>query len=323
MTWPREFGGHERSSLERYVVIEELLAAGAPVAAHWIADRQSGPSILRFGTEEQQRTILPRIASGDCYFCIGMSEPDSGSDLASVRTRAVRDLEGWRLSGTKLWTSHAHRSHYMITLCRTADVDEDDRHTGLSQFIVDLSSPGVEIRPVPLLTGEPHFNEVVLDEVLVPDSRVLGEIGDGWRQVTSELTYERSGPERFLSTFPLLVEFARRSGDPPSEVGTVALGELTAQLVALRHVSLAVNAALDRQEQPQVEAALVKDQGTRLEQHIVEQIRRARGLGQRDGGSERFRTMMDQAVMHAPGFTLRGGTNEILRGIVARGLGLR
>ena len=119
MTWPKRYGGHERSALERYVVIEELLAAGVPVYAHWVADRQSGPLLLRFGSEEQRQTILPRIAAGECYFAIGMSEPDSGSDLASVRTRAVRTNDGWRIDGTKVWTSNAHRSHYMIALCRT------------------------------------------------------------------------------------------------------------------------------------------------------------------------------------------------------------
>ena len=119
MTWPTRYGGHERSALERYVVIEELLAAGAPVYAHWVADRQSGPLLLRFGSEEQRQTILPRIAAGECYFAIGMSEPDSGSDLASVRTRAERTNDGWRIDGTKVWTSNAHRSHYMIALCCT------------------------------------------------------------------------------------------------------------------------------------------------------------------------------------------------------------
>ena len=132
MTWPKKYGGQERSFLERYVVTEELLAAGAPVGAHWVADRQSGPLILRFGTEEQREAILPRITKGECFFCIGMSEPDSGSDLASIRTKAVPVEGGWELSGRKIWTSNAHKAHFMICLCRTGPVDPGDRHKGLS-----------------------------------------------------------------------------------------------------------------------------------------------------------------------------------------------
>src|SRR5215510_6036985 len=160
MTWPKKYGGHERSALERYVVIEELLAGGAPVAAHWVADRQSGPLLLRFGTEEQRQRCLPKIAAGEMYFAIGMSEPDSGSDLASVRTRATKTNEGWRVRGTKLWSSGAHRSQYMIALFRTGE-SADQRQLGLSQFLVDLSLPGIKVRPIDDLTGHRHFNEVV------------------------------------------------------------------------------------------------------------------------------------------------------------------
>src|SRR5699024_10502865 len=193
-----------RSALERFAVTEELLAAAAPVAAHWIADRQIGPSLLRFGTEEQRRMYLPGIARGEVYFGIGMSEPDSGSDLASVPTKGVRPDGGWLVTGTKVWTSGAPHAHAFFALVRTAPLDSSHRHAGLSQLIVPLDSTGVTIRPIHLLTGEHHFNEVVLDEVFVPDSMVLGEVGQGWHQVTSELAFERSGPERFLSTYPLI-----------------------------------------------------------------------------------------------------------------------
>src|SRR5690349_9885131 len=155
MTWPKKYGGHERTALERYVVLEETLAAGAPVAAHWVADRQSGPLLLKFGTEEQRQRCLPGIAKGEIYFSIGMSEPDSGSDLASVRTRATKTNEGWRVNGTKLWSSGAHRSQYMIALFRTGD-SVDQRQMGLSQFLVDLSLPGIHVRPIDDLTGHRH-----------------------------------------------------------------------------------------------------------------------------------------------------------------------
>jgi alkylation response protein AidB-like acyl-CoA dehydrogenase len=314
MTWPARYGGHECSALERFVVIEELLAAGAPVAAHWVADRQSGPSILRFGTEEQRQRLVPPIARGESYFAIGMSEPDSGSDLASVRTKATPDGDGWRLDGAKVWTSGAHHCHYMITLCRTGP----DRHAGLSQFIVDLTAPGVQIRPIELLTGEHHFNEVVLDGVYVPGDMVLGTIGDGWKQVTSELANERSGPERFLSTAQLLVELARYAETARDTRTLATLGGLFAQLWSIRQLSLRVAGALDRGASVEVDAALVKDLGTRFEQEVVEAVRVAVTA---DPGS-RLEGLLTHAVLHGPGFTLRGGTTEILGVIVARGLGL-
>lgn len=322
MTLPREYGGHGRTALERYVVTEELLAAGAPVAAHWVGDRQTGPSLLRYGTDEQKRFFLPKLASAEVFFAIGMSEPGSGSDLASVRTRGERVDGGWRLTGTKLWTSNAHRADWFFVLCRTAPLGED-RHAGLSQFIVDLKSPGITIRPVPILTGAHHFNEVVLDGVFVPDTRVLGEIGQGWQQVTSELAFERSGPERFMSTFPLLVEFLRLLGSAPDPHVATAVGELAAELWSLRQMSLSVAAALQRGEAPDVAAALVKDLGTRFESEVFERVRLLADTAPSLSARRRLDRLLAQAILHSPGFTLRGGTNEILRGVVARALGLR
>lgn len=326
MTIPTEYGGHGRTALERYVVTEELLAAGAPVAAHWIADRQIGPSLLRHGTEEQRRAFLPGIARGEVYFGIGMSEPDSGSDLASVRTRATRVDGGWRLSGTKVWTSGAHHAHAFFALVRTEPRDDAHRHAGLSQFLVELDSPGVEIRPIPLLTGAHHFNEVRFDDVFIPDSRVFGEIGNGWAQVTGELVFERSGPERFLSTYPLLSslvgELTAASGGV--DTGTRRrVGSLVSRLWTLRAMSLAVAGALESGEAPELAAALVKDLGTRFENEIVDAARLLVDIPPDPGAESGFARLLADAVLHAPGFTLRGGTNEVLRGIVARGMGLR
>lgn len=318
MTVPPEYGGHGRSHLERFVVTEELLAAGAPVAAHWIADRQIVPSLLKYGTEEQKRRYLPAIARGECFFGIGMSEPDSGSDLASVRTKAERADGGWRITGTKVWTSGAHRADAFICLARSSPRDPERRHAGLSQFIVDLRSPGVEIRPILSMNGEHHFNEVHLDEVFVPDGLVFGTIGDGWQQVTSELAYERSGPERFLSTFPLLAETAEQMG-----AGAVPrrpdLGRYVARLTGLHQMSLAVAGALERGEPADTAAAVVKVLGTTTEGDIADF---ADLLVEPDSPPE-LRELVDEAVVQRPGFTLRGGTNEVLRGVIARGLGMR
>ncbi|OMB85019.1 acyl-CoA dehydrogenase family protein [Mycolicibacterium conceptionense] len=317
MTVPVEYGGHGRSHQERFVVTEELLAAGAPVGAHWIADRQIVPSLLKYGSEEQRRKFLPAIANGECYFGIGMSEPDSGSDLASVRTKAVQVDGGWAITGAKVWTSGAHLAHAFICLARSAPVDPAHRHDGLSQFIVDLRAPGVDIRPIISMNGKHHFNEVILDEVFVPDAMVFGSIGNGWQQVTSELSFERSGPERFLSTFPLLADMAThmRDGSLPRHTD---LGRYLARITGLHQMSMAVAGALERHEPADTAAAVVKVLGTATEGDIADF---ADVLG--ETGDDGYDAMLADAVVQRPGFTLRGGTNEVLRGVIARGLGMR
>ncbi|AMD56802.1 acyl-CoA dehydrogenase [Agrobacterium tumefaciens] len=316
MTLPVEYGGHGRNAIERHIVVEELLAAGAPVAAHWIADRQSAPMILHNGTDEQRRTILPRIAAGECYFCIGMSEPDSGSDLASVRMRAEKTDGGYRLTGTKLWTTYAHEAHYMIAFCRTGPSQE--RHGGMSQFLVDMTLPGISVRPVLDMAGEHHFNEVSFEGVEVPASALLGKEGAGWSQVMSELSFERSGPERFLSSFALVDEIIRAA--PEGYTTEQAMGRLTAHLLVLRHMSQSVAGRLARGEKPDLHAAVVKDLGATFEQDMPEI---ARTLVSPQTADDEFNATLARLRMAAPSFSLRGGTREVLRGIIARGLGLR
>jgi len=322
MTWPRRYGGGERSYLERYIVMEELLAAGAPVAAHWFADRQSGPTLLRFGSETQRQSILPRIALGECFFCVGMSEPDVGSDLAAVRTKATRVDNGYRVSGTKLWTTNAHLAHFMILLARTSASEKDQRHAGLSQFLVDMAAPGIQIRPVFIPSGEHHFNEVIFDDVLLPSTALLGQEGDGWKQVMSELAFERSGPERFLSSITLMIELVRvLCGADVSERAALAIGRLCAHLITLRRMSQSVAGSLQAGLDPVMEAVIVKDLGAVLEQEIPEI---ARGLTHATMSAEsELAAVLAYTMLHAPSFSLRGGAREILRGIIARGLGLR
>ncbi len=327
MMWPKKYGGHERSALERYVVLEEMLAAGAPVSHHWVADRQSGPNILRNGTEEQRQLILPKIAAGELSFCIGMSEPDSGSDLAAARTRAQKVQGGWVVNGTKIWTSGAHRADYMILFCRTGAKSDDDRHAGASQFLVDMNKArgnGITVRPIYDMSGRHHFNECAIEDLLLPEDAVLGQEGDGWKQVTGELAFERSGPDRFLSSFTLLAEAVRALGPDASERAAVAIGRLTSHILALRRLSRSVAGMLQAGQDPALQAALVKDLGNVLEQETVEVVRLlVDAEPSAEEGNPPLTAVLAQLIMTAPSFSLRGGTREILRGIIARGLGLR
>lgn len=327
MTIPTTLGGQGKSPLQRFVVIEELLAAGAPVAAHWVADRQTGPLLVDVGSKQQQEKYLPGIIRGEIYFAIGLSEPNSGSDLASITTKATKVDGGWLLNGRKIWSSGAHFCHAMVVLCRTEALDEKNRHKGMSQLLVDLDQPGITIRPIELINGEHHFNEVSFEDVWIADEMVLGQLGQGWKQVMSELAYERSGPERFLSTLPLFTELVNVvQADAPlyeDERIQSTIGDLSAQLLALHQLSLRVTATLCNGGQADTEAVLVKDLGTRFEKHLSEAARiviSKKGSAAAPTALGRF---MEKAILHSPGFTLRGGTNEILRGIIVRGLGLR
>ena len=331
LTIPTEYGGHGLGHLHRYVVTEELLAAGAPVAAHWIADRQVGPGLLSYGSEEQRRRILPDIVAGKLFSAIGMSEPQAGSDLAAASAKAVRTDGGWVLSGTKVWTSGAHLAHQIVVLARTAPLDPQRRHSGFSQFIVPTDSPGIAVSPIVLMTGEHHFNEITFDEVFIADPNLLGAEGDGWRQVTAELAFERSGPERILTTAPLLIAVVRAlaAQRPPAQRplddhAAVAVGDLMARLISLRQLSVSVARALSAGRDQVNEAALVKDLGTRFEQESAELAADLLSyIGDGTEGREHLVRLLEVARVHAPLFTLRGGTNEVLRGMVAKGMGLR
>lgn len=319
MIWPKRYGGGERHPLERYVVLEELLAAGAPVGMHWIGDRQGGPLLLRYGTEEQRQALLPKLAAGELYTCIGMSEPGSGSDLASVRTRGARAGDSWRINGQKVWTTNAHNAHYMIALVRTGEGSQ--RQEGLTQFLIDLTLPGVSVRPIIDLVGGHDFNEVFLEDVLVPDAMRVGEEGAGWKQVTAELSLERSGPERYLSSFALLLEFIRIAGPAPSAAAAALIGQLTAELWTLRQMSRSTAAKLAAGEDPALEAAIVKDLGNSFEQALPRVVQAACDADL--AADTEFARALALLLQVSPSFSLRGGTREILRGIIARGLGLR
>jgi alkylation response protein AidB-like acyl-CoA dehydrogenase len=318
MALTKEYGGGERSVVERFVVVEELLRRGAPLEYHWTADRQSGPVINRFGSEDLKRRFLPGICRGELSFAIGMSEPDAGSDLAAVQCRAVPVEGGYELSGTKIWTSNAHIADYAIVLCRTSDAH--DRHAGLSQLVVDLRSSGVTVSPIPFLDGTADFNEVVFDRVLVPADLLLGAEGDGWAQNTSELSFERAGPERWISPYLVVEHFLREHA---SEFDTDAihfLGDAVARWWGIRNISLSVARMIDEGRAPSAESALGKDLGTQFEQDLMHRLQTLVEVEPSLAAWSPFQRLLARAVLVAPSWTIRGGTNEILRGVIARGL---
>ena len=334
LCWPREWYGQGKSYMDRMVLTEEIVRYGAPAAAHWFADRQMGPSIIRHGSDEQKEYFLPRIARGELVFGIGMSEPEAGCDLASLRTKATEDGDSYILNGQKVWTSGAHHIDYLYLVART-DPDAP-RHRGISEFIVDMHLPGIEVRPLIDMTGGHHYNEVFLDNVRVPRSSMVGEINHGWYQIAEQLDYERSGVERLMTNYPVyqdLIEYAKQTshdGKPLAEQPTVRsrLADLTVRYEVGRLLTYRVAWVLDQGRPPTTEAAMAKAFCTSFEQYMAHVATQLPGLyGQLRQGSKwippAFRESAAESYLFSPGYTIQGGTSEILRNITAiRGLQL-
>lgn len=316
MTFPTAYGGSNRSAVDRFVVTEELLAVGAPVGFHWAADRQCGPAIARFGTEDQKRQYLPAIARGELSFCLGMSEPESGSDLASVRTRADRIDGGWRINGLKIWTSHAQHATHILLLARTSP----DRRRGLTKFIIGLPCEGVTISPIEFIDGSLDFCEVSFSDVFVADEARLGPVGAGWSQNTEELAMERSGADRWMSMVPVLQLLAATAEAAEDPLVRRRVGSIRTRLWSVRGMSLAVARMVDQGRAPVVEAALVKDMGTLLERECVELCNEIFGRAPLPTAADPYEALLARALLVSPGWTIRGGTTEILRTIIAKGV---
>jgi alkylation response protein AidB-like acyl-CoA dehydrogenase len=328
MTWPKKYGGHERSYLDRYVVTEEFRAVTAPTWGHFVADRQSGPVILKYGSEKVKEEILPRIVKGEVGFAIGMSEPGSGSDLFAASSKAEKVDGGYKLNGAKIWTSNAHQADYMIGLFRTSPPTKENRRHGLTQFVIAMDWDGITVNPIYQMTGKHDFNEVVFEDVFVADDYVLGEVDGAWKQATSELAYERSGPERFLETYYVLMALIRAVSEAEENGSDVrvseGIGRLVAQLHTLRRMSVSVAGMLEAGKEPVLESSIVKDSGTVWEQELPSKVRDLAAFVDQDPGNDTdLQEIIDFALLQAPKFTIQGGTTEVLRGIIARGLGLR
>jgi len=332
--WPKDRYGQGKSFVDRLVITEEIVRFGAPAAAHWFADRQMGPSIIRHGTKEQQDFFLPRIAMGELVFGIGMSEPEAGCDLASLKTKATPDGDSYVINGQKVWTSGAHHINYIYLVART---DPDvPKHKGISEFIIDMKTPGIDVRPLIDMTGGHHYNEVFFDNVRIPKSSLVGKLNNGWYQIAQQLDYERSGVERLMTNYPLLqdiikyVKETQCNGQPLSKtvLARQSIADLFISFEAGRLLTYRVAWVLDQGKLPTTEAALAKAFSTSFEQQLAQVATQIPGLyGTLRQGSKgiplAFRESPAESYLFSPAYTIQGGTNEILRNIIAgRGLGL-
>jgi alkylation response protein AidB-like acyl-CoA dehydrogenase len=332
LTLPREYGGQGRGPLDRLVLTEELLRYGAPCGAHWFTDRQVGPCLLAYGTEEQKSEYLPKICKAEVSFALGLSEPEAGSDLASVKTQAQFDGDHYIVNGQKVWTSAAHHQSHLYLLARTNP--DAPKHKGLSEFIVDLKSPGVTVRPILDPTGGEHFNEVFLDDVRVPAANLVGIENNGWKQITSQLDYERSGMERLMGNYPLFDALRKYvhsntdrgkalSNDP---VARYKIAELEASFEVGRMLIYRVAWMLDRGILHNYESAMAKLYATEFQQRLTDNVIAMLGSYGDLTSESKYAPLGGVAVsayLFSPGLTLMAGTSEILRTVIAqRGLGL-
>jgi alkylation response protein AidB-like acyl-CoA dehydrogenase len=310
MTWPKEVGGHERSELERFVVVEALIANGAPIAGAWFADRQIGPVLLQFGTPEQRDRWIPEMVAGRSHWCIGMSEPDAGSDVASIRTRAVRDGDSFVVNGQKIWTSGARESDWCYLICRT-DPDAPP-HKGLSELVVDMRSPGVTVRTIRDASGNEHFCEVFFEDVVVPADRLIGTLNASFGQTMRQLEHERGGIDRLVSNRTIydLVRPLADMTDPlvRQDVAAIETGYHIGRLMVLRNVL---------RQAPPGYSADTKTYCTEFEQRVAAFAGRVAGMDATVWGR------IARSIVYAPGYTIMGGTTQILRNIIGeRALGL-
>jgi alkylation response protein AidB-like acyl-CoA dehydrogenase len=327
LTWPKQYGGAERSYLDRLILTEELLLAGAPVATHWFGDRQIGPALLAHGSDEQKDFLLPRIARAEISFCVGMSEPDAGSDLAGIKTRAELQGEEFSIRGQKTWTSFAQHADYCYLLARTDT--EASRHRGISELLIPMNTPGISVRPIRDMVGESHFGEIFFDEVRVPRSCLIGKLHRGFYQIMRQLDFERSGIERLVSNLPLwrdLKRIARERGLTRDTALRQRISELEIAWHAGRGMIYRVAALLSEGKVPNYESAAAKTFCTSLEQRIAELASEILGPASQLLAGSRHTPLDGRAarnLLYAPAYTIQGGTSEILRNIIAtRGLGL-
>ncbi len=332
LSWPKEYGGKGRSQVERFIMTEEMLRYGAPTAYHWFADRQIGRAVMHFGTKEQKEFFLPRILKGEIYIGLGLSEPQAGSDLASVQTRAIEDGDDFVINGQKMWTSGARFMEFVYLVVRTDP--QAPKHRGISELIISAKTPGITIRPTIDLTGVEAWGEVFYDNVRVPKTCLIGEKNKGFYQIMNQLDFERAGIERLMANYPLydaLVKYCketRRNRKLMCEDHVIRqkLAQLEIEFEVGRLLSYRVAFTIDQGRAPNWEAAMAKAYCTTFEQRlagVAVDIIGLRGQLLADSKWAPVFGMAAQSYLSSKGYSLQAGTTEVLRNIVAlRGLGL-
>lgn len=332
LTWPKEYGGQGRSNIDRLILTEEMLRYGAPAACHWFADRQIGRSIIAFGTEEHKKKLLPMILRGEAYIGLGMSEPEAGSDLASLQTRATEDGDDYIIDGQKMWTSCAKFMNYIYLVARTDP--EAPKHRGISEFIIEADLPGITIKPTIDITGSEAWGEVFYDSVRVSKRCLIGEKNRGFYQILNQLDYERAGLERLMGNYPLfnaIIQFAKetkRAGKPLAQDTLIRhkLAQLQIEFEVGRLLTYRVVLVMDEGRAPNWEAAMAKTYCTTFEQHLADTATEILGLYGQLVAESKWAPILGMAphsYLGSKGYSLQAGTSEILRNIVAlRGLGL-
>jgi len=328
--WPKEYGGAGMSVMQQFVYNEEMARARAP-RPNFLAIGLIGPTIIVHGSDEQKKEYLPGIMSGEVYWCQGFSEPGSGSDLASLQSRAVQDGDDYVINGQKIWTSGAHRADKIMVLART---DNDvPKHKGISCFVVDMRAPGISVQPLTNMAEMHSFNEVFFDNVRVPRKDMIGEINRGWYVATTTLDFERSGIISAISLEELLKEIAEatRSLRHDGSAGLTAGGrlELADRFVETRIAIMFSYRIASMQSKgliPNMEASIMKLYSSELAQRIALTASRLGGLYGQLGPDSAYAPMngrIERMYRILPGSTLAGGTSEIQRNIIAqRGLGM-
>ena len=311
MTWPdNPYSGPASPPIDRLIVGEEMIKAGAPIAASWFADRQMGPSLLTYGTADQQAAFLPGIVAGETTWCIGMSEPNAGSDLAGLKTAAVSDGDSFVINGQKIWTSFAATADFCYLICRTSQ--EGPPHAGISEVIVPMDTPGLEVRPIKDMTTNRHFCEVFFTDVRVPVANLVGVEGGAFKQTMRQLEHERGGIDRLVSNYALY-QMARERADTTDavvrdEIASLEIGYRIGRILVVRETL---------KQAPAGFSAATKCFCTEHEMRVSDFVSRVFGPEA---------TLWDdvtRGLSYAPGYTIMGGTSNVMRNILGeRVLGL-
>jgi alkylation response protein AidB-like acyl-CoA dehydrogenase len=322
MAWPEEWGGRGASGWEQTAVREEMWAHHEPRGAQYMGVNWVGPAIMRHGTEDQQRQHLPPIANGEVIWCQGFSEPDSGSDLASLKTAAIPDGDGFRVSGQKIWTSYATMAQWCFLLARTSK--EQKKQQGLSVFLVPMSSPGIEVRPIDCMMGPHHLNEVFFDDVWVDASDALGPIGEGWKVVQEVLSFERVGIARYARCERLLQWAPAVLGDQWEALPEELLTRWARMLTHSRRARLLAYRVVDMQARGRVQpgdAAAYRIAVTRLDQESADVLMDIVGSAKLDGDEGvRFKRAVEDHYRYSVSATVASGSIEMQRILLARSM---